>query len=205
MFLANTNTLTHQATTGSNSHVTYAHLEKALNDCTHVFIRNPTNKPPLSPSYDGPFRVLSKHDKYYTVDLVTRVDNVSIDRVKAAHLLRPGHEEAQTFHSQQPAPLTSATPFPINIPSPPSSPKTTRRDEQPAEVVINRFGRQIVGYDHADFKMHNFRVSRVFSESYTTHKHTHTRPDTPVPGSPAFWPFITIGPFFERLVLFGAF
>ena len=120
------------------------YLDKALNDCTHVFIRNPTNKPPLSPSYDGPFRVLSKHDKYYTVDLVTRVDNVSIDRVKAAHLLRPGHEEAQTFHSQHPAPLTSATPFPINIPSPPSSPKTTRRDEQPAEVVINRFGRRIV-------------------------------------------------------------
>ena len=120
------------------------YLEKALSDCTHVFIRNPTHKAPLSPFYEGPFQVFSKHDKYYTVNLVTRVDNVSIDRVKAAHLLRPGHEEAQTFQSQQPAPLTSTTPFPIDIPSPPSTPKTTRRDEQPAEVVINRFGRRIV-------------------------------------------------------------
>ena len=94
------------------------YLEKVLNDCTHVFIWNPTNKPPIFSSYDGSFQVLSKHDKYYIVGLVTRVDNSSIYRVKAAHLLRPGHDEARTFHGRQPASLTSATPCPIYISSP---------------------------------------------------------------------------------------
>ena len=77
------------------------YLEKVRNDCMHVFIRNPTNKPLLSPSYDYPFRVLSKHNNYYTVDLVTCIHNTSIDQIKAAHLLCPGYEKAQTFYGQQ--------------------------------------------------------------------------------------------------------
>ena len=90
---------------------------------------------------DSPFRALNKH-KNYTVDLVTRVDNVSIDRIKAAHSLRPRLKETRTVHGQQPAALTSTTP--CLIPSPPSTQKTTRREEQPEEMVINRFGRRIV-------------------------------------------------------------
>ena len=143
---------------------------------------------------DGLFRALNKH-KNYTVDLVTRVDNVSIDRNEAAHSLRPGLKETQTVHGQQPAALTSTTPCLVS--SPPSTQKTTRREEQPAEVVINRFGRRIVRPRR--FQDAWVRVSCVFSVSNTTHKHTHTRPDTPVPRSPAFWPFITIGPFLKGL------
>ena len=90
---------------------------------------------------DGLFRALNKH-KNYSVDLVTRVDNVSIDRNEAAHSLRPGLKETQTVHGQQPAALTSTTPCLVS--SPPSTQKTTRREEQPEEVVINRFGRRIV-------------------------------------------------------------
>ena len=90
---------------------------------------------------DGLFRALNKH-KNYTVDLVTRVDNVSIDRNKPAHSLRPGLKETRTVHGQQPAALTSTTP--CLIPSLPFTQKTTRREEQPEEVVNNRFGRRIV-------------------------------------------------------------
>ena len=50
---------------------------------------------------DGLFRILNKHDNNYTVDLVTRVDNASINQIKAAQLLmRSGHEEARTLYGQ---------------------------------------------------------------------------------------------------------
>ena len=65
------------------------HMERVLEGCTHVFMQNTPNKPPLAPTYNGPFRVLRKHTKYFTVDLVSRIDNVSIDRIKAAHLMQP--------------------------------------------------------------------------------------------------------------------
>ena len=67
-------------------------MEKALEGCTHVFIQNTPNKPPLALTYNGPFRVLRKHTKYFTVDLVSRIDNVSIDRIKAAHLIQPASD-----------------------------------------------------------------------------------------------------------------
>ena len=64
-------------------------MKKALEGCTQAFIQNTPNKPPLAPTYNGLFGVLQKQTKYITVDLVSRFDNVSIDRVKAAHLIQP--------------------------------------------------------------------------------------------------------------------
>ena len=39
----------------------------------------------LNPVYNGPYIVLDRTEKYFKIDLNTRVDNVSIDRLKAAH------------------------------------------------------------------------------------------------------------------------
>ena len=38
----------------------------------------------LNPVYNGPYIVLDRTEKYFKIDLNTRVDNVSIDRLKAA-------------------------------------------------------------------------------------------------------------------------
>ena len=38
-------------------------------------------------TYKGPFRVVSKHAKFFTLDLGNRIDTVSVDRLKAANLL----------------------------------------------------------------------------------------------------------------------
>jgi len=125
------------------------YLENVLKDCTHVFIRKPPNKPPLSPAYDGPFRVLSKHDKYYTMDLITRIDNVTIDRIKAAHLLQPSFDDISTPNNwEPPKPIAEydepALPENPHIPSPPTTPRPDRQDDQPADIRINRFGRRII-------------------------------------------------------------
>ena len=66
-----------------------AFIDKALHTCSHVFIRIDRHQPPLSPVYDGPFAVLSKNEKYFTIDFGDHADTVSIDRLKAAHLMMP--------------------------------------------------------------------------------------------------------------------
>ena len=63
-----------------------AHVPQALHTCTHVFIRRDAVRTPLQPPYDGPFKVISRSTKSFKVDLGTRTDTVSIDRLKPAHL-----------------------------------------------------------------------------------------------------------------------
>ena len=64
-----------------------AFLDKALQTCTHVFVRDDQQRPPLAQTYCGPFPVLQKCDKYFVLDFGTKSNTVSIDRLKAAHLL----------------------------------------------------------------------------------------------------------------------
>ena len=41
---------------------------------------------PLQSPYQGPFKVIERHGKYYKLDLGTRQDTVSIDRLKPAFM-----------------------------------------------------------------------------------------------------------------------
>ena len=49
----------------------------------------------LQPAYTGPFPVLDKEDKYFILDLGDRINSVSIDRFKAAHMYMPQHLNSQ--------------------------------------------------------------------------------------------------------------
>ena len=40
----------------------------------------------LHPSYDGPYRVVNRTRKYFTLDVNGRQEVVSIDRIKPAHI-----------------------------------------------------------------------------------------------------------------------
>ena len=68
----------------SRPQTNYFQLDPALDSCTHVFVKN-NAKIGLQPNYKGPFLVLSKNPKYFTIQLANKVDQVSIDRLKAAH------------------------------------------------------------------------------------------------------------------------
>ena len=129
----------------SSSRKTY--MERALEGCTHVFIQNTPNKSPLEPTYNEPFRVLRKHTKYFTVDLVSCIDNVSTDRIKAAHLIQ---------HVSAPIPVNQYQPDvneecdvtpAITFPCPPATPRPADRDERPTEATVNRFGIDVLS-DH---------------------------------------------------------
>lgn len=61
-------------------------VSPALQDCTHVFLRNDAVKKPLQAPYSGPFPVLKRQEKFFTVRINGRPTNISVDRLKPAFL-----------------------------------------------------------------------------------------------------------------------
>ena len=121
-------------------------MEKAPEACTHVFIQNTSKKPPLASAYDGSFRVLRKHIKYFTVDLVSRIDNFSIDRIKAAHLIHPVSDHPSVIRFQPNVTEECDVTPAITLACPSTTPRPAVMDEHSAEVTLNIFGRRIA--DH---------------------------------------------------------
>ena len=58
-------------------------IPTALISAKFVFVRKETKKP-LEPPYMGPYEVLERSDKYFTLQVGSRQDRVSIDRLKVA-------------------------------------------------------------------------------------------------------------------------
>ena len=100
------------------------HIDEELSSCTHVFVRNDSVRKPLQPPYDGPYRVLSREDKHYKLDLNGRQDTVSVDRLKPAHI--DVATEQLTF-SPSPSWVTpTSTPAASTTPAPALPTRTTR-------------------------------------------------------------------------------
>lgn len=87
---------------------------KNLDTCPYVFVRNETKRG-LQANYRGPFRVLNRNEKYFTVQLDKCVDTVSIDRLKPAFRLedldREGDVDAFLSLNPVPVPQTDNSPL----------------------------------------------------------------------------------------------
>ena len=97
------------------------HVSEALSHCSHVFVRFDAVKKPLQQPYNGPYRVLSRSAKQYTIDYKGRPSVVSLDRLKAAHIDLPFTTTTDTT-SPSPPPPSSSPPSPSPqspLPSPP--------------------------------------------------------------------------------------
>ena len=57
-----------------------------LQSTEFVFVRRDAHRAPLSPRYEGPFRLLRRENKFFIIDRGGRPDAVSIDRLKPAHV-----------------------------------------------------------------------------------------------------------------------
>lgn len=63
-----------------NNQTVFVH--KDMNKCTHVFVRNDCVKKSLQSNYEGPFEVISKHPKYFSIKIKGKPKQISLDRLK---------------------------------------------------------------------------------------------------------------------------
>ncbi|GFS73705.1 uncharacterized protein NPIL_379921 [Nephila pilipes] len=71
-------------------------FHKNLKLCSHVFVRVDRVKKALESPYEGPFPVVARNDKYYTLIIKEKDINVSVDRLKQAYLLDSGEDDFET-------------------------------------------------------------------------------------------------------------
>ncbi|GBL79713.1 Transposon Ty3-I Gag-Pol polyprotein [Araneus ventricosus] len=71
-------------------------VNKDLENCSHVFQRIDRVKKQLESPYEGPFPVIERQDKYFTINIKGKNVNVSLDRLKPAYILAEDNSKATT-------------------------------------------------------------------------------------------------------------
>ena len=82
------------------------HVPDSLNSTTHVFVRVDSHRPPLSPPYTGPYKILRRNKKAFLLSIKGSQDWVSIDRIKPAFL--PPDDSPPVRFSRAGRPLVSS-------------------------------------------------------------------------------------------------
>ncbi|XP_057334995.1 uncharacterized protein LOC130673800 [Microplitis mediator] len=77
-----------------------------LSTCSHVLVRNDQIGPSFSPPYEGPYRVITRHDKYFIVDFRGRQIAISVDRLKPVYEANSVDTTTMITNSQ---PINTAT------------------------------------------------------------------------------------------------
>ena len=109
----------------------HCHIPVGLSTATHVFVRHDAVRRPLQPPYDGPYPVLKRTNKHFTLHINGRKDTVSIHRLKPAHLDREQHVHC---------PPRSPPPTPTTPAANPTAPTCTPASTTPR---ITRAGRRV--------------------------------------------------------------
>ena len=104
-------------------------VPKDISSWTHVFLRKDVVKAPLTPPFTDPYRVLSRTDKLFTLDISGKKATVSIDRVKGDFFeTRTQEPHIPSIYTQQEHTLT-----PVEV-------NTTPKDNY---VTTTRSGRRV--------------------------------------------------------------
>lgn len=95
--------------TRHGEHKPFVHHD--LSSCSHVFIRQDQVRPALSQPYRGPYEVIGRTDKYFKLMIKGKQTNISIDRLKPAHL--PATVNDTDCIAQEPATLATTPRKPL--------------------------------------------------------------------------------------------
>ena len=64
-------------------------VDKDLDTCSHVYVRVDAVRQPLTKPYIGPFKVIKRSHKFFTLEIKGKHDTVAVDRLKVAVLPTP--------------------------------------------------------------------------------------------------------------------
>lgn len=62
-------------------------VDQHLSTCSHVFVRVDAVRTPLQPTYNGPYKVVERKEKFFKLFINNNNINISIDRLKPAFIL----------------------------------------------------------------------------------------------------------------------
>lgn len=138
--LSHANTLAPQPTREVTKQPTY--VPHSLQTATHVLIRTDAVKTGLQLPYLGPFKVIRRDNKVFTVDKSGREYTVSIDRLKPVHL-PPLNPEEETIAPQSTTVVPeNYEPVPFPILEPPAAAPQPTIPLSP-QVYRTRAGREV--------------------------------------------------------------
>ena len=106
-----------------------SHVPSALNQAKFVFVRHDARRTPLQTPYDGPFEVIERSPKYFTLQLGDMRDKISVDCLKPAYL-----EQSQPPQVAQPPRRGLPPKKPINVPETPKVPEIQQEAVQARTV-----------------------------------------------------------------------
>ncbi|GFY27814.1 integrase catalytic domain-containing protein [Trichonephila clavipes] len=112
-------------------------IHPGLLEATHVFLRRDMLRRPLQQPYDGPFKVLQRKDKVFSLDINGKRVSVSIDRCKPAFFLNT--EDLQLPQTKNETPATVEPNATASTPATVESDPTASTPTQPS----TRSGRKV--------------------------------------------------------------
>ena len=74
---------------------------KEIDTCSHVFLRRIAIAPPLTAPYDSPYKVIVRSGRVMKILIKGKVETVSLDRVKPAHLESESETGTETKRKTQ--------------------------------------------------------------------------------------------------------
>ncbi|GBM73444.1 hypothetical protein AVEN_64745-1 [Araneus ventricosus] len=71
-------------------------VNKGLENCSHMFQCIDRIKKQLESPYEGPFPIIERKDKYFTINIKAKNVNVSFDRLKPTYILAEDNPKTTT-------------------------------------------------------------------------------------------------------------
>ena len=109
-----------------------SYVPRDLHQASHVYVRRDGYRRPLTRPYTGPFQVLSRTNKHFTMVIDGQSKEISVDHLKPARLDIASYQET-TQHNQLPQlPAANTTPL---LPQQPTTTNSGRVICQPARFA----------------------------------------------------------------------
>ncbi|XP_029651502.1 mucin-2-like [Octopus sinensis] len=119
-----------------------SHLPPDMDTWSHVFVQDDSVKGSLVSPYKGPFRVLSRTPKVFTIEMNGHTETVSVDRLKKAYFEASSSLD-YTVATPTYAPLTTPSPSQTPLPSPAPTTTPSPSTGAPSTPYITRSGRTV--------------------------------------------------------------